>query len=243
MNKATLSALRHILFIDIETVGAAQDYQSLPERLKAHWDYKAGFLRKDEKSAEELFNERGGIYAEFGKIVCIGMGYIASSDKGPLPQLRIKTLFGDQETELLQLFADTLADKFSDPRLTLCAHNGKEFDFPYLCRRMIVNGVKLPQVLQIAGKKPWEISHIDTLELWKFGDYKHYTSLDLLAALMGIDTSKNDLSGDKVNQTYYQDNDLPRIAKYCAQDVAVLAQLYLCLSQSGSPTDLEIIYT
>jgi predicted PolB exonuclease-like 3'-5' exonuclease len=243
MNKATLNSLRHILFIDIETVGAASDYQSLPDRLRSHWDYKANFLRKDEKSSEELFNERGGIYAEFGKVVCIGMGYITSSDQGTATQLRIKTLSGDHEKVLLQEFADILADKFNDPKLVLCAHNGKEFDFPYLCRRMIVNQVKLPTALQIAGKKPWEIAHIDTLELWKFGDYKHYTSLDLLAALMGIDTSKNELSGDQVNETYYREHDLPKIATYCAKDVAVLAQLYLCLSQAGSPDELEIIYT
>jgi DNA polymerase elongation subunit (family B) len=111
--------------------------------------------------------------------------------------------------------------------LSLCAHNGKEFDFPYLSRRMMVNGISLPAVLDNAGKKPWEVKFVDTLELWKFGDYKHYTSLELLAYLFGIPTPKDDIDGSMVAGIYYQEKDLPRIARYCEKDVLTIIRLLL----------------
>jgi len=174
---------------------------------------------------EELYFQKAGIYAEFGKIVTIAVGYFAKVDD--VLSLRVKAFASDNEKEILNDFKGLLEQYFDQQKLALCAHNGKEFDFPYMCRRMLVNGVPPPSCLQIAAKKPWEILHLDTLEMWKFGDRKNFTSLDLLAALFDIPSSKDWIDGSKVNHTYYVEKDLPRIAKYCMQDVVVTAQLYL----------------
>jgi DNA polymerase elongation subunit (family B) len=115
----------------------------------------------------------------------------------------------------------------ADPKTKLCAHNGKEFDFPYLSRRMLVNSITLPSLLHLSGAKKWEVPHLDTMEMWKFGDYKHYTSLDLLLALFNIPSSKSEMDGSKVNGVYYQEKDLKKIATYCVSDVVAIAQLYL----------------
>jgi DNA polymerase elongation subunit (family B) len=134
---------------------------------------------------------------------------------------------GDNESEVLQAFKKIVEKHKATGNLMLCAHNGKEFDFAYLCRRLLINGIGLPKVLQISGKKPWEINHLDTLDLWKFGDYKHFTSLDLLAAIFDIPSSKSEISGDQVNHVYYVEKDRAKIERYCAADVVVLTQLYM----------------
>lgn len=220
--------LSNILFLDIETVACSDDYNQLPERLKTQWARKVSFFKKDgEQTDEDMFHLRAGIYAEFGKIIVIGVGKLFEPEPGKVG-LKTRCLYGDDEKKLLQEFK-SLVEK-SDPRnLRLCAHNGKEFDFPYLCRRMLVNSIPIPESLNFSGKKPWEVPHLDTLEMWKFGDHKHYTSLDLLAAIFNIPTSKNDMDGSMVNQVYYQDKNLLKISTYCTSDVVALAQLYLKL--------------
>ncbi len=218
--------LRDILFLDIETVSATEDFDNLDERLKVQWSRKASFLRREEEHTDEaLYNQRAGIYAEFGKIICVSVGKFFDNEAGELA-LRTKSYYGDDEKELLKEFK-TMLDKFDQSTLKLCAHNGKEFDFPYICRRMLVNCISLPPVLNLSGKKSWEIPHLDTLEMWKFGDYKHYTSLDLLAAIFSIPSSKQDMDGSQVNGVYYKDKNLQKIQEYCIRDVVVLAQLYL----------------
>ncbi len=165
--------------------------------------------------------ERAGIYAEFGKIICISTGFIKDGS------FRIKSFYGDDEKQLLTEFAAMLSTHFNTVNHFLCAHNGKEFDYPFIARRMLINGIKLPTLLDIAGKKPWEITHLDTMELWKFGDYKSYTSLELLSALFGIPTPKNDIDGSQVRSVYYDDQDLNRIVTYCQKDTLTVAQLLL----------------
>ncbi|HRZ42305.1 MAG TPA: 3'-5' exonuclease [Bacteroidales bacterium] len=210
----------NILFLDIETVPQHPAYGEMPERLRVLWDHKAERLQPagGELTPEELY-DKAGIYAEFGKIICISVGIVVDG------YLRLKSFAGDDERELLQKFSQLLRQKFN--KAHLCAHNGKEFDFPFLCRRMLVNGIPLPDILDIAGKKPWEINHLDTMELWKFGDYKHYTSLELLAAIFGIPTPKDDIKGSDVSRVYWQEKDLQRIVTYCQKDVATIVQLYL----------------
>jgi len=212
--------LADILFLDIETVPIVASFQELPEKFKVLWEKKAEQLKRngEEQTADMLFG-RAGIFAEFGKIVCISCGFARGKE------FRLKSFYGEDEGILLNEFADMLTRYYSEDRFLLCAHNGKEFDFPYLCRRMLVHGIELPTILNITGKKPWEIKHIDTMELWKFGDYKHFTSLDLLAALFGIDTPKDDIDGSQVARVYYIDKDLERIAVYCQKDVLTIAQL------------------
>jgi 3'-5' exonuclease len=215
--------LKNILFLDIETVGQTEDYNTIDERLKKQWARKASFLKREEGVSDEtLFNERAGIYAEFGKVIVIGLGYF--HQEGDQLQLRTKALADHDEVQLLEQFK-TLLTKMS-PDLRLCAHNGREFDFPYLSRRMLINGIALPSVLNLSGKKPWEVNHLDTMDMWKFGDWKNYTSLDLLAAIFGIESSKTDMDGSMVNSVYYKDNGLDKIATYCLQDVVVTAKLY-----------------
>jgi len=210
-----------IIFLDIETVAQYSNYQEVPIRLQELWNKKASQLSKNEEISAETLYERAGIYAEFGKIVCISIGYFEKK----LQKFRIKSFFGYNEKALLQAFAEMLNKHFHSESDLLCAHNGKEFDFPFIARRLLVNRIKLPKLLDIAGRKPWEIQHLDTMELWKFGDYKHYTSLDLLTAIFDIPSPKSDIDGSQVNSVYWKEGDIKRIAEYCQNDVLAIAQL------------------
>jgi DNA polymerase elongation subunit (family B) len=219
---------KNLLVIDIETASAFKDYSDMDERMQSLWQKKASFLaNNDNKTAEELYFDRGAIYAEFGKIICISAGIFTHQDG--LYGLRIKSFASDNELEVLQAFKELVESKFDQNKLHLVAHNGREFDFPYIGRRMLVNNVQIPKALDMRGMKPWEIQHIDTMELWKFGDRKNFTSLDLLAALFEVESSKNDIDGSMVNSVYYHDNDLERISAYCQRDVMVTAQVFLKL--------------
>lgn len=219
----------NLLFLDIETASAHKSYTELPERMKKLWDKKASFLRNPDNLAPAELYAQAAIYSEFGKVISIAIGFLKEEEDGLT--LRIKDISGHNEVELLNEFKALIEEKFNSKKLILCAHNGKEFDFPYIGRRMVINNIPIPKTLQLSGKKPWEIPHLDTLEMWKFGDYKHYTSLDLLAAILDIPTSKDDIDGSQVNHVYYHDKDLERIAMYCKKDVAVLAQVYLRIQQ------------
>ncbi len=216
----------NILFLDIETVSQYETYNHLDPEWKDLWDHKSQVLtRNREEETSETVYPRAAIYAEFGKIVCISCGCIQGS--GEDKKIVLKSYCGDDEKKLLKEFADMLqgwsgnADKF------LCAHNGKEFDYPYICRRMIINGIEIPEALKIAGRKPWEVRHLDTMELWKFGDFKSFTSLKLLAKVLGIPSPKDDIDGSMVHSVYYVEKDLDRIVTYCQKDVVTLAQVLL----------------
>ncbi len=213
-----------ILFFDIETVPLVYDFNNLDDRGKELWNKKSKFLQeRDNITAEETY-EKAGIYAEFSKVVCISMGFILQKDGEN--QIRIKSIFSTEEKKLLQEFIDLIESYYASPDYMLCAHNGKEFDIPFLCRRILINGLKLPFLLNIAGKKPWEIKHIDTMEQWKFGDFKNYTSLDLLTYVFDIPTPKDDIDGSQVAKVFYEDQDLDRIVKYCEKDVVATIQLF-----------------
>jgi len=214
--------LQQVLVLDIETVPQYPSFNELPVEYQQLWDQKTRFQRRDGETAAEFYS-RGGILAEFGKIICISVGIF--SKKTETLSLRVKSFFGDVEKEVIQSFIDLL-NKQPDS-LILCAHNGKEFDFPYLCRRMLINGLQIPIQLNIHGKKPWEIMHLDTMDLWKFGDYKNYTSLNLLAAVFNIPSPKDDIDGSMVHKVYWEDNDLERIRIYCEKDVITTAQILL----------------
>jgi predicted PolB exonuclease-like 3'-5' exonuclease len=221
--------LANILFVDIETVTGSPDYHKMDSRLKQHWDRKAGFINNPlELSTDELYFERAGIFAEFGQIVTIAVGYlIKSSDENW--GLRVKGIADQDEFKVLSEFKHLLERKFETETLQLCAHNGREFDFPYICRRMLIQGIPIPKILDVGNMKPWEIPIIDTMNLWKFGDRKNFTSLDLLATLFNIETSKSDIDGSDVTRVYHQENGLDRITEYCKRDIVVTAQLFLKL--------------
>lgn len=213
---------RKILFLDIETVPQTDNWDLLSERSKDLWAKKTAFQRNNnEISAEEFYHERAGIMAEFGKIICISCGIVVNEN-----YIHIKSFYGDDEQKILHEFNTLLKDNYYKPDHLLCAHNGKEFDFPYIARRMIIHQIEVPRILQLFGKKPWEIPHLDTMELWKFGDYKHYTSLDLLANIFEIPTSKDDIDGSQVAKVYYEDNNIERIKEYCEKDVITLINVF-----------------
>ena len=212
-----------VLFLDIETVPNAYSFNDLDERSKFLWDKKTKYIQeKEEQNAEGVYS-KAGIYAEFGKVICISVGFVLQKDGEE--QIRLKSFSSDDESKLLQDFADLLNSHYNNDQFMLCAHNGKEFDIPFLARRFLINEMALPHLLNVAGKKPWEIKQIDTMELWKFGDFKHYTSLDLLTHIFKIPTPKDDIDGSQVAKVFYEDNDLDRIIKYCEKDVVATIQL------------------
>lgn len=228
----------NILFLDIETVACSHDYNELDSRHKELWAKKINYLiTRENKTAEELY-DKAAIWAEFGKIVCISVGYLNKENNKI--NLRLRSFYGHNEKNLLENFAFLLNNHYNKDKHYLCAHNGKEFDFPYIARRMIINGLKLPKNLANSGKKPWEVKHLDTMELWKFGDYKHYTSLDLLAAILKIPSPKDNIDGSMVNKIYWEENDLPKIAAYCQKDVITLCKVLLKLKGNFPSNDLHI---
>jgi len=214
----------NILFLDIETVPLYPAFTDMPEKLKVLWEKKAANLNKENEDPTELY-AKAGIFAEFGKIICICTGMIVMQDNKRV--LKLKSFFDTEERALLLGFAD-LVNRLSQKReIDLCAHNGREFDFPYIARRMLINKVTLPSLLDVAGKRPWEVRFVDTLELWKFGDHRHYISLDLLTEVFAIDSPKTDIDGSQVARVYWVDHDLARIVEYCRRDVIAIAQIML----------------
>ncbi len=227
--------IANVLFLDIETVSQQAAFTQLDDNFKSLWQLKSKqLLRKYEEGvtqqeAETLYPERAAIYAEFGKIVCISVGFIAREKESKALKLRLKSFANEDESALLQDFSQLISQYYNTPsKHFLCGHNIREFDIPYICRRMVINQLPLPRMLDISGKKPWELKHLlDTMELWKFGDYKSYTSLNLLAAVLGFPTPKDDIDGSQVGKVFWEEKDLSRIAKYCEKDVLAVVQLLL----------------
>ncbi|CAI8244588.1 MAG: Uncharacterised protein [Cryomorphaceae bacterium] len=217
--------IKNILFLDIETVPCSQNFKDLDVTFQTLWAEKTAWQRKEEYTPAEFYKLKAGVMAEFAKIICISVGYLFI-DNGE-NHFRIKSFYGDDEKQIITDFNELLNTQFNKKQHQLCAHNGKEFDFPFIARRTLINGLKLPALLDIASKKPWEVNHLDTMELWKFGDYKHYTSIKLLAALFNIPTPKDDIDGSQVAGVYWNDKDIERIKKYCQKDTLTVAQLLL----------------
>jgi len=228
----------HILFLDVETVPNTAQYSELSSEARQLWSDKSRQFRQSENDSPESLYERAGIYAEFGKIICISVGYLQDTNEGR--RFHLRSYAGDEEKKLLLDFSVMLTNWDKAGRY-LCGHNIREFDVPYLCRRMLIHGINLPPMLDIGGLKPWEVRHLDTLQLWKFGDYKHYTSLKLLAWCFGIPSPKSDIDGSEVARVYYEEQDLARIVAYCERDVVTVARLYLKLVQGGAIEEEDLI--
>lgn len=227
----------NILFLDIETVPEQSNYNELSPNIQDLWTQKTQYQRKEDISPSEFY-ERAGIWAEFGKIICISVGYFIYNND--FRNFRI-TSFSGEEHQVLSEFRTLLNTHFNKPYHLLCAHNGKEFDFPFIARRMVIHEIEIPNALNLFGKKPWEIQHLDTMELWKFGDYKNYTSLKLLTTILGIPSPKDDIDGSQVGKVYYQDKDLERIVTYCEKDTIAVAQIFLKYRRERLLTIEEVI--
>ena len=229
--------LEHILFLDIETVPQFADYDSLDKPTKLLWEAKTKYQRKENFTPKEFY-DRAGIWAEFGKIICISVGYFKQKED-PI-NFRVTSFYGE-EGDILKDFKALLETHFNKSNHLLCAHNGKEFDFPYIARRMVILGIDLPEKLNLFGKKPWEVPHLDTLELWKFGDYKTFTSLSLMAHVLGIPSPKNDISGEQVRDVFYKEKDIDRIVAYCEKDTVTVAQIILKLRNQNLLSASEVL--
>ena len=217
--------LENLLFLDIETVPETKYYSDLSEDKQKLWDSKSKYQRKEDYSPEDFY-DRAGIWAEFGKVICISVGYF--TEVNSVRRFRVTSFYGDEHGLLLE-FKALIETHFSKPKHLLCAHNGKEFDFPYIARRMVIHKISLPLKLNLFGKKPWEVPHLDTLELWKFGDFKHYTSLKLLTSVLGIPSPKDDIDGSEIFRVYYEEKNVERIVTYCQKDTIAVAQVILRL--------------
>jgi len=229
LNKLDLSK---ILFIDIETVSQKADFGEISDGMKGLWSRKAKQINRqaedlDADEVAQVYWDKAGIYAEYGKIVCISVGVLIIDRKTRRIECRVKSFASHDEKELLADFCEMVVQYYNDPDIhSICGHNIKEFDIPYICRRLLINGMTLPHIFNIPGRKPWETKFLlDTLTLWKFGDYKHYTSLKLLTEIFGIPSPKDDIDGSDVNKVYWEKDDLDRIAKYCEKDVLAVIQL------------------
>ena len=231
-------ALDHILFLDIETVPEIENFHELDPVKQELFATKTQYQRKDDFTPEEFY-ERAGIWAEFGKIICISVGYFTL--KSDIRHFRVTSFFGD-EIKILKDFSNLLNNHFSQPQHLLCGHNAKEFDFPFIARRMLIHGIQIPQKLNLFGKKPWEVPHLDTMELWKFGDYKTFTSLKLLTNVLGIPSPKDDIDGSEVGKVFYIDKDLDRIITYCEKDVIAVAQVFLKFRREDLLIEEEIVH-
>lgn len=228
--------LNNILFLDIETVPQEVSYLGMDEETKKLWEQKTQYQRRDEVSAEDFY-ERAGIWAEFGKIICISVGFF--NNKNDVRNFRVASFIGE-ETKILKDFSNFLNEKFNLSAQLLCGHNIKEFDIPFIARRMIINAIALPSKINLFGKKPWEVPHLDTLELWKFGDYKHFTSLKLLTKILGIPSPKDDIDGSEVAKVYYVEKNIDRIVTYCEKDVIAVAQVFLKMRREALLVEEEI---
>ncbi len=230
----------NLLVFDIETVPAERDFSQLTPAMQKLWEDKNGRNRPETESPEQFYFNRAGIFAEFGKVIVIVCGYMQKKNNNYY--LKLKVYKHHDEKQLLTEFSRTLQNAANN-KYQLCGHNIREFDVPWLCRRMLINGLPLPHSIDLYGKKPWEVNHVDTLDLWKFGDYKHYTSLNLLTNILGIPTPKEDMDGSMVGKSYWEEDGLDRIAVYCSKDVIAVAQLIMRLKGLPLIADANISFS
>lgn len=233
--------IQNILFLDIETVPVVSNFSELDSNFQKLWTEKHHFFRDSQHlEPAETFSNKGGIYAEFGKIVCISIGYLHMDKRNR--DFRIKSFSSGDESEILKAFAALIKKSFNTKKNNICGHNVKEFDIPYICRRMLVNSIEIPKIINVGGIKPWETQYIDTLQMWKFGDYKNYTSLKLLAHLFNLPTPKDDIDGHDVARVFWTDKDIARISTYCQKDVLTTAQLFFKFNQIPLLQETEVTF-
>ncbi len=234
--------LENLLFLDIETVAGVRNFDDLNPQLSALWLDRLTKTTPETGDLDQAWTEKAGLQAEFGKIICISVAYLVQNQDQMA--LRIKSVAGDHETEILSRFLEMAAGFVSRHRaFQFTGHHVREFDIPYICRRCLILGVPLPTFLQFHGLKPWEVPVLDTLQLWRFGDGRHFVSLNLMACVLGIETPKDDISGSQVGRVYWEDHDLDRISAYCRKDVVAVVQILLRMKglKLLEPEDIRVI--
>jgi predicted PolB exonuclease-like 3'-5' exonuclease len=218
--------LENLLLIDIETVSELATFDELTEDWKHLWEEKVQRSLPENTTAAEFYPQRAGVMAEFSKVICISVGYFKKDGKAV--QLRVKSFYGDDEKILLQEFIAALQKmEANNNKWSFTGHNIKEFDIPFICRRLLINDLQIPLFLDFQNMKPWETNMIDTFQYWRFGDYKHYTSLKLLAAALNVPSPKDDIDGSMVGDVYWKEKNLERIVTYCQKDVVTTANIVL----------------
>lgn len=220
-----------ILFLDIETVGISEDYDTCesdnPEIAQQFSKYFDWFQKRFPEDANVdidaknfMFRRRTALVPEFAKIVCVSVSFV--TDKG---DIKSQTFSGDDEKKVL-LDSQTLLERCGKLGFYLCGHNLKNFDIPMLAKRMVINGLLPPSILPSYDTKPWEIKAIDTKEIWQFGSYTSIGSLDLMCTCLDIPSPKDgEITGEKVHDAYWNDGKLKEIAEYCERDVKVLVDV------------------
>jgi DNA polymerase elongation subunit (family B) len=233
--------LENFLVIDIETVSASYNYSSLSEDWQHLWEEKVKRSVPEDTTVEEYYPQRAGVMAEFAKVVCISLGYFKNEKS--VYQFRVKSIYGHNEKELLQNFISTVNQlEAVHHHWSFTGHNIKEFDIPFLCRRLLINGIAIPPYLDFQNMKPWETNMIDTFQYWRFGDYKNYTSLKLLAASLNVPSPKDDIDGSMVGQVYWVEDNLDRIAVYCQKDVVTVANIILRFKNMSILNAEQVVY-
>jgi uncharacterized protein YprB with RNaseH-like and TPR domain len=220
-----------LVVIDIETASVSPTYEKLEDEWKILWQEKTQLSLPEGVTAAEFYPKRAGVMAEFAKIICISMAYFT---KEPNLRMRVKSFYGHDEKQVLQDFLTTITKIESiNHRWCFAGHNIKEFDIPFICRRLLINYLPIPRYLDFQNMKPWETNIVDTFQYWRFGDYKNFTSLKLLAAAMGIASPKDDIDGSMVGDLYWngaaeeREANLKRIAVYCQKDVITTGNIFL----------------
>lgn len=236
-----------LIIIDIETASIHPDFQHMDDVWKNLWEEKVARSLPEKITAAEFYPLRAGVMAEFSKIICISMGYFNREES---LHMRVKSFYGHDEGVLLKGFLATL-NKIENINNNWCfaGHNIKEFDIPFICRRLLVNGIALPKYLDFQNMKPWETNIVDTFQYWRFGDYKNFTSLKLLAATMGVPSPKDDIDGSMVGELYWSGDEeqrasnLKRIAVYCQKDVVTTGNIILRFKnlEMVHPDDIDIV--
>jgi len=217
--------LDKILFVDIETVGAEKDWDTLVKnkpdlayQFETYLDwFQKRFPEDADKDVSEIFVNRSALVPEFGKIVCISFGSVNEDGTH-----KLGSFYGHDEYDILRKTQKVLVGA-NKRNMYLCGHNVKGFDIPYMAKRMIINGIMPPALLPGHDVKPWEKRAIDTKELWQYGNYGQLASLELMCLMLGVDNPKtSEVTGNKVHNAFWIDNNIDGIVKYCEKDVDVL---------------------
>ncbi len=243
----SVSELKQMVFIDIETIRGKKTYNDVITEnpaLDDYWQTKHTQIREKEplsyghiEDSAEMYEKMAALYPEWGQIVCISIGQIKFDEDGNPIKFTTKSFSGLYEKILLEEFNETASKIMSKyPRMQWVGHNIKGFDMPYIIKRSLINGVRVPNVFHLQKQKPWESQLIDTNDVWKFNGWNG-ARLGLLTEILNIPSPKQDMDGKMVSDVFWEDGDLNRISEYCEMDINATANVMLRISGMDIITD------